>query len=77
MTGDGLTHATRRLTTNRGRLAPEETYRLVQAFVDSQRLEAVPSDRETGPDRMASERPLLRRIHRDMLQIADDFRESL
>ena len=48
MTGDGLTHATRRLTTNRGRLAPEETYRLVQAFVDSQRLETVPADRRSG-----------------------------
>jgi hypothetical protein len=77
MTGDGLTHATRRLTRNRRRLAPEETYRLVQAFVDTQLLDDVPERRTAGVDAMAFERPLIRRIHRDMLQIADDFRESL
>ena len=80
MTGDGLTHATRRLTSNRSRLAPEETFRLLRAFADFQQRE--PSRQPNGSSRpgldpMADERPLVRRIHRDLLRLARDFRESL
>ena len=77
MTGDGLTHATRRLTTNRNRLAPEETYRLIRAFARSQhqdREECEPSD---GRSEMREERPLVQRLHRDLKQLATDYRESL
>lgn len=77
MTGDGLTHATRRLTTNRGRLAPEETYRLIQAFADSQdhgdRLDPSAEPAQA----MADERPLVRRIHRDVQKLASVYREGL
>jgi len=76
MTGDGLTHATRRLTSNRGRLAPEETFRLLRAFADFQQREISPGPASTA-DAMADERPLVRRIHRDLLALARDFRESL
>jgi hypothetical protein len=76
MTGDGLTHATRRLTSNRKRLAPEETFRLVHAFADFQQREGAPvEDPETDP--MQHERPLVRRLHRDLMTLARDFRESL
>jgi hypothetical protein len=73
MTGDGLTHATRRLTGNRKRLAPEEAYRLVQAFADFQEREP------TGgpPSPLDDERPLVRRIHRDLLALAEEYREGL
>jgi uncharacterized protein YdiU (UPF0061 family) len=77
MTGDGLTHATRRLTTNRGRLAPEETYRLIRAFADSQGREGPDSPINTDEDAMICERPLVRRIHRDLQRLASDYRESL
>ena len=77
MTGDGLTHATRRLTTNRGRLAPEETYRLIMAFAESQGREAPGSRNETDEDAMICERPLVKRIHRDLQRLASDYRESL
>lgn len=77
MTGDGLTHATRRLTSNRGRLAPEETYRLIQAFANSQQREAPSSNSRADEDAMALERPLVRRIHRDLQRLANDYRESL
>jgi hypothetical protein len=73
MTGDGLTHATRRLTSNRKRLAPEEAYRLVQAFADFQERE--PADRPPSP--LDDERPLVRRIHRDLLALAEEYREGL
>lgn len=76
MTGDGLTHATRRLTTNRGRLAPEEIYRLLRAFADFQQREGS-CESESATLAMANERPLVRRIHRDLLTLTRDFRESL
>jgi len=76
MTGDGLTHATRRLTSNRSRLAPEETFRLLRAFADFQQRENSLSSASSA-DAMADERPLVRRIHRDLLALARDFRESL
>jgi uncharacterized protein YdiU (UPF0061 family) len=77
MTGDGLTHATRRLTRNRGRLEPEETYRLIQAFADSQQRGAVPASAAKAIDAMTTERKLVQRIHRDMQDLARDYRESL
>jgi hypothetical protein len=77
MTGDGLTHATRRLTSNRGRLAPEETYRLIRAFADSQQREEGAPSRSDPDDAMSCERPLVRRIHRDLQRLASDYRESL
>jgi hypothetical protein len=77
MTGDGLTHATRRLTRNRGRLEPEETYRLIQAFADSQQRGAVPTSSANAIDAMTTERKLVQRIHRDMQDLARDYRESL
>ncbi|HIG70050.1 MAG: hypothetical protein ABGX04_08165 [Myxococcales bacterium] len=83
MTGDGLTHATRRLTTNRRRLKPEETYRLIQAFADSQQREDLRHAYGKGKgvanhlERMNSERPLVQRIHRDMQKLARTYRESL
>ena len=77
MTGDGLTHATRRLTTNRRRLAPEETYRLIQAFADSQQRDEKPGAPPNHIDAMASERSLVQRIHRSMQALARDYRESL
>jgi uncharacterized protein YdiU (UPF0061 family) len=77
MTGDGLTHATRRLTTNRGRLAPEETYRLIMAFAESQEREAPCARSQAHEEAMACERPLVRRIHRDLQRLASDYRESL
>lgn len=80
MTGDGLTHATRRLTSNRSRLAPEETFRLLRAFADFQQREPSPdhgSAETAGAAPLSEERPLVRRIHRDLLRLARDFRESL
>lgn len=77
MTGDGLTHATRRLTTNRRRLEPEETYRLIQAFADSQQREDVASSPANHIDAMTTERSLVQRIHRSMQDLARDYRESL
>ena len=71
MTGDGLTHATRRLSVNRRRLTPEESHRLIQAFADFQQRDAPPA-----PD-LSGERPLVRRILRDLLSITRDYRESL
>jgi len=79
MTGDGLTHATKRLATQRSRLRPEETYRLIQAFVDSQDLAAratgIPS--QSGEHAMTEERPLVQRLHEAIQQVSLDFRESL
>jgi hypothetical protein len=72
MTGDGLTHATHRIANSRHRLAAEETHWLVQAFADSQQREPVRSPRD--PTRM---RPLVQRIHRDVLALIRDHRESL
>ncbi len=77
MTGDGLTHATRRLTCNRGRLAPEETYRLIMAFADSQQRDDPSFGSLADEDKMTCERPLVRRIHRDLQRLASDYRESL
>jgi len=77
MTGDGLTHATRRLTSNRGRLAPEEMYRLIMAFADSQQREVSSPDSRAAEGAMARERPLVRRIHRDLQRLSSDYRESL
>ncbi|MCR9097990.1 MAG: protein adenylyltransferase SelO family protein [bacterium] len=71
MTGDGLTHATRRLSRNRRRLRPEESHRLIQAFADFQQRDDPPT-----PD-LSNERPLVQRILRDLLAITRDFRESL
>jgi len=77
MTGDGLAHATRRLTTNRGRLEPEEIYRLIQAFADSQQREPDPDGEISHLARMNGERSLVRRIHQSMQELARDYRESL
>ena len=77
MTGDGLTHATRRLTTNRGRLAPEETYRLIMAFAKSQQREDPSGQSKGDEEAMSCELPLVRRIHRDLQRLASDYRESL
>ncbi len=77
MTGDGLTHATQRLTVNRGRLAPEETYRLIMAFAISQQHDASDSERRAAEDAMDLERPLVRRIHRDLQRLTSDYRESI
>jgi hypothetical protein len=77
MTGDGLTHATRRLTTNRSRLAPEETYRLIRAFAQSQQHQDPGPGIHSNEDAMLCERPLVRRIHRDLQRLASDYRESL
>ena len=71
MTGDGLTHATRRLSRNRRRLRPEESHRLIQAFADFQQRD------EASPPDLSRERPLVQRILRDLLAITRDFRESL
>jgi uncharacterized protein YdiU (UPF0061 family) len=79
MTGDGLAHATRRLANARDRLTPEETYRLIDAFVRSQDLSARTRD-AAGPsqtDTMATERPLVRRLHAALRRDSVDFRESL
>jgi uncharacterized protein YdiU (UPF0061 family) len=71
MTGDGLTHATRRLSVNRRRLKPEESHRLVQAFADFQ-------ERDDGLQAdLAGERPLVQRLLRDLIALTHDFRESL
>ena len=72
MTGDGLTHATRRLSVNRKRLRPEETHRLIQAFADFQQRDDAPP----VPD-LSQERPLVRRLLRDLISLTHDFRESL
>lgn len=72
MTGDGLTHATHILAEHRGRLAPEETFRLIQAFADFQQHEGSPR----GPG-IESERPLVRRIHAALVELAHRYRESL
>jgi uncharacterized protein YdiU (UPF0061 family) len=77
MTGDGLTHATRRLTKNRGRLAPEETYRLIRAFAESQDHKQADPGPSEPEDPMAGERPLVRRIHRDLQRLVSEYRESL
>jgi hypothetical protein len=81
MTGDGLTHATRRLTINRSRLEVEETYRLIQAFADSQQREGLCPEKSPRQANhlhgMESERPLVQRIHRDMQALARTYRESL
>jgi len=76
MTGDGLTHATRRIASSRRRLAAEETYRLVQAFARSQNL-SIEADSDADNDPMAEERPLVQRIYRDLQRLAVDHRESL
>ena len=77
MTGDGLTHATRRLTANRKRLEAEETYRLIQAFADTQQREDASTSATNFVDTIATERKLVRRIHKDMQELARDYRESL
>jgi hypothetical protein len=76
MTGDGLTHATRRIASSRRRLAAEETYRLVQAFARSQNL-SIEAGSDADSDPMAQERPLVQRIYRDLQRLAVDHRESL
>ena len=77
MTGDGLTHATTRLSRACRRLAPEECYRLVQAFAASQH-QARPSGTEApeAPLDLADERPLVRRLHRAIQRLVEDYRES-
>lgn len=77
MTGDGLTHATRRLTSNRKRLAPEETYRLIQAFADSQQREDRPGSQSKHLKAIKTERALVQRLHKSMQELARDYRESL
>lgn len=72
MTGDGLTHATRRLSVNRRRLRAEESHRLVQAFADFQQRDDAPP-----PPDFSDERPLLRRLLGDLISLTRDFRESL
>jgi hypothetical protein len=81
MTGDGLSHAARRLARSRRQLEPEEIYRIITRFADSQELEPRPArGGRRGLDRDAcrdDERPAVRRIHRDLLKLARDYRESL
>ncbi|HEB88320.1 MAG TPA: hypothetical protein ENI85_02010 [Deltaproteobacteria bacterium] len=83
MTGDGLTHATRRLTTSRNRLTAEETYQLIRAFAASQDRSLRPGGRSAKgssrrvPDAIAGGRPLVRRIHRDLQRLTREYRESL
>jgi hypothetical protein len=72
MTGDGLTHATRRLSRSLGRLEPEETFRLIQAFADFQQRGV-----SVARSAMREERPLVQRIYRDLLSLTHHFRESL
>ncbi len=83
MTGDGLTHATRRITTSRKRLAAEETYQLIRAFAASQdrtrspEQEGAPDDSRSALEAIATGRPLVRRIHRDLQRLAHEYREGL
>ncbi len=72
MTGDGLTHATRRLTRARGGLTAEESFRLVRAFADTQERSGTPAR-----DALEQASPRLRRIYRDLLALTRDYRESL
>jgi len=72
MTGDGLTHATRRLSRSRDRLTPEETFRLIQGFADFQQ-----QNDTKARGAMREERPLVQRIFRDLLSLTHHFRESL
>lgn len=76
MTGDGLTHATTRIAEQLHRLTPDEVYRLVRAFVETQDF-AHRARRSGSTDSMAGERPLLRRLHESLLRCSLDFRESL
>lgn len=72
MTGDGLTHATRRLADPRRRLSPDELHVLVQAFADAQQRDGRPPERD-----LTGERPAVRRLHRSLLALTEDYRESL
>jgi hypothetical protein len=76
MTGDGLTHATRRIAAKRSELRPEEIDRLIKAFVVSQDSSCVmpPAD---APDPTAGDRPLVQRLHEVLRRVTVDFRESL
>ena len=81
MTGDGLSHAARRLARSRRQLEPEEVYRIVTRFADSQQLEPRTARsrrrrRERGHHNN-EERALVQRIHRDLLKLAREYRESL
>jgi hypothetical protein len=81
MTGDGLSHAARRLARSRRQLEPEEIYRLVTRFADSQELEPHPAHgrrRLRGRGACSEdERPAVQRLERDLLKLACDYRESL
>lgn len=72
MTGDGLTHATRRIATNRNRLRAEEIHWLVQAFADDQQRAPVATPRDA-----AAQRPLVARLDREIGSLVSDYRESL
>jgi len=76
VTGDGLDHATSRLTRSRRRLAPEETYRLIRAFAHSQDRSGSRLDPRDEAS-IEEERPIVRRIFRDLERLAVDYRESL
>jgi len=76
MTGDGLGHAAHRLAIQRRRLAPEETYHLIEAFARSQDF-ADPSNGLPDEGAEPAARPLVRRLQRDLQRLAHDFRESL
>ncbi|MBK7950086.1 MAG: hypothetical protein IPK00_15345 [Deltaproteobacteria bacterium] len=77
MTGDGLTHAAKRLATSRRRLAPEETYRLIEAFADSQDRREEARTHAAARTSIAAARKLVRRIHEDLEQLSLEYRESL
>ncbi|MEZ4334543.1 MAG: hypothetical protein R3F35_22540 [Myxococcota bacterium] len=77
MTGDGLTHAAHRIATSRRRLAAEETYRLIEAFADTQDRNEKDRARRTPRVAMAGERPLVRRIHEELERLALEYREGL
>ena len=48
-----------------------------QAFAASQQRDATPPGLDAKLDPLANERPLVKRIHRDLHALVQDFRESL
>lgn len=77
MTGDGLTHAAHRIATSRRRLAAEETWRLIEAFADTQDRGEDERARRSLRAVLASERPLVRRIHEELERLSLEYREGL
>lgn len=77
MTGDGLTHAAHRLATCHRHLAAHETYRLVEAFADSQDRRERSGASSPARAAVANGRKLVRRVHEDIEKLALEYRESL